>query len=86
MDAEAGGTLISIILALTAIIKNIINQNTSKKNSDSLETEVKLLRDRVNRLDKLDEKFTQIQITLTELKTQLGILLQSKGIKTGNDS
>lgn len=81
MSVELGMALVNLCVALVAIIKVILQQNSSKKISDSLETEVSILKEKIARLDKLDDKFDQVNASLIEVKTQLGMLLTMNGIK-----
>lgn len=81
MSVEMGVILANCVLTLAAIVKILVQQNSSKKESDSFETRIKLLEVKVNRFEKLDEKFDLMNTSLTEVKTQLGILLSMNGIK-----
>lgn len=81
MSVELGVILGNCLLSLAAIIKVLVSQNSSKKTNDSFEAEIKVLREKVNRLDKLDEKFDKVNDTLIEVKTQLDMLLTMNGIK-----
>lgn len=44
MDTEIGVLLVNCVLSLTAIIKVLVSQNSSKKTNDFLEAEIKVLR------------------------------------------
>lgn len=82
MSIELGMALVNLCIALAAIIKVMVQQSSSKKVSDTLETEVSILKEKIARLDKLDDKFDQVNNSLIEVKTQLGMLLTMNGIKT----
>lgn len=82
MTPELGLALIGLISAVTAFVKSYTAQMNIKKTSDSLEAEVKVLRERVNQLDKLNEKFDKVNDTLIAVKTQLAMLLEMNAIKT----
>ena len=79
MSVEMGVILCNCVLTLTAIIKILVQQNSSKKSTDSFETRIRLLEDKINHVDKLDEKFDLIKDTLTEIKTKIEILLPING-------
>ena len=81
MTPELGLALIGLISAATALLKAHTTQLNNKKQSDSLEAEVRVLRERVNRLDKFEEKFDKVNETLVEVKTQLAMLLAASGMK-----
>lgn len=44
MNTEIGVLLVNCVLSLTAIIKVLVSQNSSKKTNDSLEAEIKVLK------------------------------------------
>jgi hypothetical protein len=50
MDTEIGVLLVNCVLSLTAIIKVLVSQNSSKKTNDSLEAELKVLKAEIKAL------------------------------------
>lgn len=45
MDTETGVILANCIISLSAIIKVLVSQNYSKKEAESLESEIKILKE-----------------------------------------
>lgn len=81
MSVEMGVLLANCVLSLTAIIKTLVTQNSSKQFSDDLVARVKVLEEKLRKLDGIDEKFLLVNTSLTEVKTQLNMLLSLNGIK-----
>lgn len=81
MSVEMGMLLANCVLSLTAIIKTLVTQNSSKQFSDDLVARVKVLEEKQRKLDGIDERFLLVNTSLTEVKTQLSMLLSLNGIK-----
>lgn len=81
MSVEMGILLANCVLSLTAIIKTLVTQNSSKHFSDDLVARVKVLEEKLRKLDGIDDKFLLVNTSLTEVKTQLNMLLSLNGIK-----
>lgn len=81
MSVEMGVLLANCVLSLAAIIKTLVSQNSSKQFSDDLVARVKVLEEKLRKLDGIDEKFLLVNTSLTEVKTQLNMLLSLNGIK-----
>ena len=81
MSVEMGVLLANCVLSLAAIIKTLVTQNSSKQFSDDLVARVKVLEEKLRKLDGIDEKFLLVNTSLTEVKTQLNMLLSLNGIK-----
>jgi len=81
MSVEMGVLLVNCILSLTAIIKTLVNQTSTKNASGDLNERVRILEEKMRNLEGIDDKFDMVQNTLTEVKTQLNMLLSMNGIK-----
>lgn len=88
MSVEMGVLLVNCVLSLTAIIKTLVNQNSTKTKNESgdLNSRVRVLEEKMRKLEGIDDKFDMVQNTLTEVKTQLNMLLSMNGIKLNSIS